>query len=115
MSAVNAVSLSNAVVRTHLIALPLGFVAFFAAWSFNYQIFDEQWKPLYGVILALLIGVLLFGTYQRGSKSWFVFPFFFHAAGGNLPRTDYFGGGGVFGTGRATAYAICVRWCGWAC
>lgn len=76
MSAVNAVSLSNAVVRTHLIALPLGFVAFFAAWSFNYQIFDEQWKPLYGVILALLIGVLLFGTYQRGSKSWFVFPFF---------------------------------------
>ena len=76
MSAVNAVSFSNAVVRTHLIALPLGFVAFFAAWSFNYQIFDEQWKPLYGVILALLIGVLLFGTYQRGSKSWFVFPFF---------------------------------------
>lgn len=76
MSAVNAISFSNAVVRTHLIALPLGFVAFFAAWSFNYQIFDEQWKPLYGVIMALLIGVLLFGTYQRGSKSWFVFPFF---------------------------------------
>ena len=57
MSAVNAVSFSNAVVRTHLIALPLGFVAFFAAWSFNYQIFDEQWKPLYGVILALLLTV----------------------------------------------------------
>lgn len=76
MSAVNAISFSNAVVRTHLIALPLGFVAFFAAWSFNYQIFDEQWKPLYGVIMALLIGVLLFGTYQRGSKSWFVLPFF---------------------------------------
>ena len=76
MSAVNAVSLSNPVVRTHLIALPLGFAVFFAAWSFNYQIFDEQWKPLYGFILALLIGVLLFGTYQRGSKSWFVLPFF---------------------------------------
>lgn len=76
MSAVNAVSLSNAVVRTHLIALPLGFAAFLAAWKFNYQIFDEQWKPLYGVILALLVGVLLFGTYQRGSKSWFVLPFF---------------------------------------
>ncbi len=76
MSAVNSVSFYNPVVRTHLIALPLGFAAFFAAWSFNYQIFDEQWKPLYGVILALLIGVLLFGTYQRGSKSWFVLPFF---------------------------------------
>ena len=76
MSAVNDLSFSNAVVRTHLIALPLGFAAFFAAWSFNYQIFDEQWKPLYGFILVLLIGVLLFGTYQRGSKSWFVLPFF---------------------------------------
>lgn len=75
-SAVNALTFSNAVVRTHLIALPLGFAVFFAAWKFNYQIFDEQWKPLYGVILALLVGVLLFGTYQRGSKSWFVLPFF---------------------------------------
>ncbi len=76
MSAVNALTLSNAVVRTHLVALPLAFTAFLAAWSFNYQIFDEQWKPLYGVIMALLIGVLIFGTYQRGSKSWFVLPFF---------------------------------------
>ena len=76
MSAVNTLNLSNAVVRTHLIALPLGFSAFFIARGFNYQIFDEQWKPLYGVIGALLIGVLIFGTYQRGSKSWFVLPFF---------------------------------------
>lgn len=76
MSAVNSLTFSNAVVRTHLIALPLGFAVFFAAWRFNYQIFDEQWKPLYGVILALLVGVLLFGSYQRGSRSWFVLPFF---------------------------------------
>lgn len=76
MSAVNALSFSNAVVRTHLIALPLAFTGFVVAWSFNYQIFDEQWKPLYGVIMALLVGVLIFGTYQRGSKSWFVLPFF---------------------------------------
>ena len=76
MSAVNSLGFSNAVVRTHLIALPLGIAAFMAGWSFNYQIFNEQWKPLYGVILALLVGVLIFGTYQRGSKSWFVLPFF---------------------------------------
>ncbi len=76
MSAVHAVSFSNTVVRTHLVALPLGLGVFLLAWSFNYQIYDEQWKTLYGVILALLIGVLLFGTYQRGSKSWFVLPFF---------------------------------------
>ncbi len=76
MSAVNSLSLSNAVVRTHLVALPLGVMAFAFGWSFNYQIYDEQWKYVYGFILALLIGVLLFGSYQRGSRSWFVLPFF---------------------------------------
>ena len=76
MSAVNTLGFSGSVVRTHLIALPLGFTAFFLAQRFNYQIFDEQWKPLYGIIWLLLVGVLIFGTYQRGSKSWFVLPFF---------------------------------------
>lgn len=76
MSAVNSVSFTNSVVRTHLIALPVGALAFFVGWSFNYQIYDEQWKALYVFILLLLVGVLLFGSYQRGSRSWFVLPFF---------------------------------------
>ena len=76
MSAVNSLSFSNAIVRTHLIALPIGFMAFGIGWSFNYQIYNEQWKWLYGFILVLLVGVLLFGSYQRGSRSWFVLPFF---------------------------------------
>ena len=76
MSAVNSLSFSNAIVRTHLVALPLGMLAFAFGWSFNYQIYNEQWKYLYGFILALLIGVLIFGSYQRGSRSWFVLPFF---------------------------------------
>ena len=76
MSAVNSLSWANSIVRTHIVALGVGIVAFFAGWSFNYQIYNEQYKPLYGFILALLIGVLLFGSYQRGSRSWFVLPFF---------------------------------------
>ena len=76
MSAVNSLSFSNPVVRTHLVALPVGMMAFFFGWRFNYQIYDEQWKVLYGFIFALLIGVLIFGSYQRGSRSWFVLPFF---------------------------------------
>ena len=76
MSAVNSLSWSNAIVRTHLVALPIGLAAFAIGWSFNYQIYNEQWKWLYGFILALLVGVLLFGSYQRGSRSWFVLPFF---------------------------------------
>lgn len=76
MSAVNGLTWETPVVRTHLIALPAGVAAFCFGWSFNYQIYDEQWKALYGFILALLVGVLLFGSYQRGSRSWFVLPFF---------------------------------------
>ena len=76
MSAVNSISWTNSVVRTHLVALPVGAIAFFVGWSFNYQIYDEQWKALYGFVLLLLVGVLLFGSYQRGSRSWFVLPFF---------------------------------------
>ncbi len=76
MSAVNSLSFSNAIVRTHLVALPIGFAAFAFGWSFNYQIYNEQWKYLYGFILLLLVGVLIFGSYQRGSRSWFVLPFF---------------------------------------
>ena len=76
MSAVNSLSWSNTIVRTHLVALPLGIMAFAVGWSFNYQVYDEQWKWLYSFILMLRVGVLLFGSYQRGSRSWFVFPFF---------------------------------------
>ena len=76
MSAVNSLSFTNPIVRTHLVALPIGVCAFLFGWSFNYQIYDEQWKYTYGFILALLVGVLLFGSYQRGSRSWFVLPFF---------------------------------------
>lgn len=76
MSAMNSISLSNSVVRTHMLALCVGGAAFVAGWSFNYQIYDEQWKALYTFILILLVGVLLFGSYQRGSRSWFVLPFF---------------------------------------
>ena len=76
MSAVNSLSWANSIVRTHIVALGVGVIAFFVGWSFNYQIYNEQYKPLYGFILTLLIGVLLFGSYQRGSRSWFVLPFF---------------------------------------
>ncbi|ACC98927.1 Cell cycle protein [Elusimicrobium minutum Pei191] len=76
MSAVADTDLSSVIVRKQLIALPLGLGAFLIGWFFNYQIYSEQWKWIYGFVLFLLIAVLIFGTYQRGSKSWFVFPFF---------------------------------------
>ncbi len=63
-------------VRTHLIALPLGFSAFAVVWSLNYQIFQDQWKFVYGAVLLILLGVLIFGVVDKGSRSWYRFPLF---------------------------------------
>ncbi|MFA6433469.1 MAG: FtsW/RodA/SpoVE family cell cycle protein [Elusimicrobiales bacterium] len=64
------------IVRTHLIAIPLGFAVFAAVWSLNYQIFQDQWKFVYGAVLLSLIGVLVFGVIDKGSRSWYRLPFF---------------------------------------
>lgn len=64
------------IIRTHLIAVPLGFMAFAAVWSLNYQIFQDQWKFVYGAALLILAGVLIFGVVDKGSRSWYRLPFF---------------------------------------
>ena len=78
LSAVNGVSGLGTVGRTHILALFAGAAAFIFGWAFNYQIFEERWKILYGVVLLVLVLVVIpgIGSYQRGSRSWFVFPFF---------------------------------------
>ena len=72
-SALSTSPLGQSVFRTHLIALPLAAGAFVFGWLFNYQIYSEQYKNLYIFIIALLVGVLVFGVTQRGSHSWFRF------------------------------------------
>ncbi len=71
ISAVNGLSYGAAVIRTQYIALPVAVGAFIFGWLFNYQIYNEQYKSLYGFIIALLAAVLIFGVVQRGSNSWF--------------------------------------------
>ncbi len=64
------------VVRTHLIAVSLGLAAFAAVWSLNYQVFQDQWKFVYGIVLLSLAGVLIFGSVSKGARSWYHLPFF---------------------------------------
>ena len=64
------------IVRTQFIALPLALIAFSAAWSLNYQVFQDQWKFVYGLTLMSLAAVLLFGVADKGARSWFHLPFF---------------------------------------
>ncbi len=64
------------IVRTQLIAIPLALIVFGAAWSLNYQIYQDQWKYVYGILLVILAGVLLFGVVDKGARSWYRLPFF---------------------------------------
>jgi len=78
MSAVAGTAAGAHIIRTHLIALPVAVAAFFFGRFFNYQIYQEQWKWLYGIVIFVLILVLIpgVGTYSRGSRSWITLPFF---------------------------------------
>jgi rod shape determining protein RodA len=64
------------IIRTQLIAIPFGLIAFAIAWSLNYQIYQDQWKYVYGFLLVFLAGVLLFGVVDKGARSWYRLPFF---------------------------------------
>lgn len=75
-SATVALPYSHRVIRTHLIALPIASIAFLIGWGLNYQIFQDQWKMLYGIIIIAMTGVLVFGVADRGAMSWYRLPFF---------------------------------------
>jgi len=64
------------IVRVQLIAIPLALFVFGAAWSLNYQVYQDQWKFVYGLMLASLLGVLIFGVVDKGARSWYRLPFF---------------------------------------
>jgi len=38
--------------------------------GFNYQIFQDQSKVLYALVLAMMLVVLIFGTEDRGTRGW---------------------------------------------
>jgi rod shape determining protein RodA len=75
-SSVAALPSQSHVIRTHLIAISLGLAAFAAVWSLNYQVFQDQWKFVYGIMLLSLVGVLVFGSVSKGARSWYHLPFF---------------------------------------
>ncbi|MBT5987551.1 MAG: rod shape-determining protein RodA [Elusimicrobiaceae bacterium] len=76
MSAVSGTSFAEQILRTHFVAIILAVIVFILSWSLNYQVFSDQWKVLYGIMILTLIAVLIIGVSDRGSRSWFRLPFF---------------------------------------
>jgi rod shape determining protein RodA len=64
------------IIRTHFIAIIIGFFSMFFMWILDYQILDEYSGRIYFFSLLLLLLVLFFGVVDKGSRSWFRLPFF---------------------------------------
>ena len=76
LSSVAVLPAQARIVRVQFMAIPLGLLAFAAAWSLNYQIYQDQWKYVYAILLIFLAGVLFFGVMDKGARSWYRLPFF---------------------------------------
>jgi rod shape determining protein RodA len=70
MSAANGTLFYNAIVEKHFIALALGITLFSLTLAFNYQVFQDQSKVMYGIGLVLMLAVLLVGSSARGHRAW---------------------------------------------
>ena len=59
-----------------LYAIGLGAIALMVCLTIDYRTLAENSLAIYGGILALLVGVLLFGTTGGGARRWIELPFF---------------------------------------
>jgi len=69
-SAANPLPHFGQIIQRHLIALVLGTALFIFGMSFNYQVFQDQAKIIYGLTLAALVCVLAVGAAHKGHKAW---------------------------------------------
>lgn len=76
ISIISSVPGQERVLRTHFMALPISILAFAIFFGFNYQVFQDQWKFIYALMIIALAAVLFFGVADKGSRSWFRIPFF---------------------------------------
>lgn len=70
LSAASTTPYYSSILQKHFIALALGLVLFAVAAVFNYQVFQDQSKVVYGLTLVLMASVLIFGTVSRGHRAW---------------------------------------------
>ncbi len=76
LSAANPLPYYAQIVTRHSFAVIAGIAALVLGLSFNYQVFQDQAKVVYGLIFALLSAVLVAGSTHKGHRSWFDLPFF---------------------------------------
>lgn len=70
LSAANMTAFYNTIWQKHFIALGLGVTLFTLMMAFNYQVFQDQSKVVYGFAILLMVSVLVLGTTLRGHRAW---------------------------------------------
>lgn len=76
LSAASPLPYYSSIIQKHFLALGIGAVLFVFGLGFNYQIYQDQAKTIYALVLLMMIGVLILGVTQRGTRGWIQFPFF---------------------------------------
>lgn len=76
LSAASPLPFYSSVIQKHFLALGIGALAFVIASGFNYQVFQDQSKLIYFLIIVMMVWVLFFGETQRGQTAWIRFPYF---------------------------------------
>ncbi len=76
LSAASPLPFYSSVIQKHFLALGIGTLLFVVASGFNYQIFQDQSKMIYLLVIAMMVLVLVVGETQRGQRAWIRFPYF---------------------------------------
>jgi rod shape determining protein RodA len=70
LSAASTTLFYQSILQKHFVALGLGVTLFSLMLAFNYQIFQDQSRFLYGAAIVMMGLVLLIGTTARGHRAW---------------------------------------------
>lgn len=70
LSAASTTTMYGAILQKHFVALTLGITVFTLTLAFNYQVFQDQSKFMYGLAILLVVATLVLGKISRGQRSW---------------------------------------------
>ena len=70
LSAASTTAFYDSILQKHFIALTLGVTLFTLTLAFNYQVFQDQSKFMYGLAIVLVGATLILGKISRGQRSW---------------------------------------------
>jgi len=70
LSAASPLPMYGAILQKHFLAMGIGVALFVFGLGFNYQVYQDQSKVLYGLAVAMMVLVLGIGQVARGTKGW---------------------------------------------